>query len=66
METIDLYTETKRLLMSSKESIPKMAKNAGVNKHWLAKFKQGKYPNPGVLHVQRLHDYLAASTEEAA
>ena len=64
METIDLYESAKVLLQQSSESVPTIADNAGVNPHWLGKFKQGKYANPGVRTVQRLHDYLLSKQEE--
>ena len=36
-----------------------LAELAGVNRHWLEKFRQRKYPNPRINAVQKLHDYLA-------
>lgn len=55
-----LLERTYRLLDEADATLPRIAEGAGVNYHWLAKFKQRKHPNPGVLHVERLHRWLTS------
>jgi hypothetical protein len=58
MDEKDLYEETLRLLDSSGKSLRIIAEGSGVNYHWLGKFKQRKFDNPGVKTIQRLRRYL--------
>lgn len=62
----DLYTETMELLAESEETISSMAKGSEVNFHWLAKLRQGKFENPGIKTMQKLHDYLVSQKTQAA
>lgn len=63
-----LYEDTMALLESCDETIPEIADGAGVNRHWLAKLKQRKFENPGVVSIQKLHNYLSRnqSSNDAA
>jgi len=62
----DLLSNTVHLLSVADEPRHVIAKNAGVGYEWLAKFAQGRIPDPGVSRVQRLHDYLTRQQESAA
>lgn len=58
METT-LLEQTKQLLASRGEiTLVEIAKGAGVDYSWLAKFHQGRIPGPSVNKVQAVHDYL--------
>lgn len=54
-----LLAATRKLLTGSDETLPEIARGAGVGYEWLKKFANGAIPNPGVNAVQSLHDYLA-------
>lgn len=55
----DLLTVTKDLLVNCDLPLPQIAKSAGVGYEWLKKFASGDIPNPGIMHVQKLHAFLA-------
>ncbi len=55
---MNLLDKTKVLLSVSKEPRREIAKNADVGFEWLRKFQAGEIDNPGVVNVQKLHDYL--------
>lgn len=57
--TKDMYTRTLDLLKGDGGTIAEIAAGADVNVHWLAKFRQEKFENPGVKTIERLHNYLA-------
>ena len=57
----DIYSETLALLDESEQTIDQIAQGAGVNRHWLAKLKQRKFDNPGVVTIQRLYVFLESS-----
>jgi hypothetical protein len=61
-----LLPETKRLLKSSEEPLDLIAAGAKVKRRWLYMFKANKIPNPGVVLVQRVHDYLQKNGGKAA
>lgn len=54
-----LLETTLRLIRESDEPLADIADGSGVGFDWLGKFRGGRIPNPGVLHVQNLHDYLS-------
>lgn len=56
----DLYTETLELLKSDRRPLREIADGAEVNYHWLGKFKQEKFSNPGVRTIQKLHAFLSS------
>lgn len=56
--TMKLLDEAYTLLDASNESIRTISDKSGLNYHWLSKFNQRIWPNPGVNHVQKLRDYL--------
>lgn len=51
---------TLKLLHDDDRDNKEIAAGAGVNGHWLAKFRQGVIANPGVRTVERLHDFLSS------
>lgn len=61
-----LLARTYRLLEQAKAespeivSYPEIAKGAGVNENWVAKFVQRNIAEPGVTKVQRVHDFLVS------
>lgn len=59
-ETNELLAETRRLLTerSNTQSLRQISEGAGVNYHWLSKFVQGKFDDPGVKKITSLHSYL--------
>lgn len=56
----ELLSDTIRKLDQARTvaSLDAIAAGAGVNPHWLKKFVQGRFRNPGVVTVERLNDYL--------
>ena len=60
---MDILLETHKLLTANPKPLETIAKEAGVGYHWLAKFHQGVIPNPGILHVLRLHKYLSRKND---
>ena len=55
-----LLPTTVRLLSESSERLEEIAASTGIGHEWLRKLKKGYIPNPGVIRVQALHDYLAS------
>ena len=54
-----LLERTRLALSNSPESISTIAENSGIGFHWLGKFSQGIPPNPGIINVEKLHNYLS-------
>ena len=63
---MNLLSDTYRLLdqCRSQTTLREIAQGAAVNYHWLAKFAQRAYPEPSVVKVQRLHEYLSARVSQ--
>lgn len=61
-----LLDRTYRLLDSSDLPLRAIAEGAGVNFHWLGKFKQRIFDDPGVTRIERLYRFLSEreSTDE--
>lgn len=56
-----LLARTYRLLDATNLTYAQLAEGAGVERHWVEKFKQRKISTgAGVDKVQRVHDYLTA------
>ncbi len=53
-----LLPETKKLLKANKQPLDAVAAGAKVKRRWLYMLAANKIPNPGVVLVQRVHDYL--------
>lgn len=56
-----LLDRTRHLVETAPRSVTftDMAKASGVSVAWVSRFASGRIPNPGIVHVQALHDYLA-------
>ncbi len=50
-----------KLLLQDKRTLEVIALEADVGFHWLGKFKQGKYEDPGSRKVEKLYRYLSES-----
>ncbi len=61
-----LLDETLLLLKhrSATLELKQIAKAIDVSPNWLSMLNKGKIENPGVLSIQRLHDYLIAKQKE--
>jgi hypothetical protein len=55
-----LLEKTLQLLADSPESLNAIAAGSNVGYEWLKKLAEGSIPNPGVIRVQSVHDYLAS------
>jgi hypothetical protein len=60
MNNESLLERTYRLLSITDLNFHQIASGAGVDREWLAKFKQRRINEPGVKKVQRVHDFLVA------
>jgi len=60
VDMADLLTDTKRLLAETELAIDEIADGIGVSRRWIYMFQKDEIPNPGVVGVQKLHDFLAA------
>ena len=60
-----LYERTLKKLLRDNRTVDEIADGAGVNKHWLSKFRQGAHPNPGVNTVERLYRFLSTRKQKA-
>ena len=58
--SMDLLKETYRLVDSSELKQAAILEGANVSSRWYQYFKNRNYKNPGVLYVQRVHDFLKA------
>jgi hypothetical protein len=56
----DLLTDTKRLLTETELGIDEIAEGVGVSRRWIYMFQNDEIPNPGIVGVQKLHDFLIA------
>lgn len=59
MTSKPLLQQTLELLAACRKKPKDLAKAAGVRYAWLMKLRAGDIPNPGVVGIQKLHDYLA-------
>lgn len=62
LELIELHHGTEDWQLSYRQ----IAEGAGVEREWLSKLAQGVIPNPGVVNVQKVHDFLASRQVRAA
>ena len=71
MDDIDLLAQTKLKLASAHAEsgdsrsrfMRSVAQQSGVGYEWLMKFSAGRIGDPGVVRVQKLHDYLSKSDQ---
>ena len=57
---MNLYQETLKLLANSDVSIPAIAEAIDVSPGWLYKVLSGETPEPSVIKIQKLNDWLRA------
>lgn len=62
---MSLYASTLELLHADTRSIPQIARESGLNKHWLESFKKEVCKNPGVNTVEQLHAFLTGQDWQA-
>lgn len=55
-----------RNLETSKGEWPRVATESGISKRTLEKIARGEIEDPGVSHIQKLHDYFRATEAERA
>lgn len=55
---MNLLNDTYALLENTEKTYREIAKGADVSFNWLIKFAAKSIPSPGVLLVQRVHDFL--------
>jgi len=58
MSESNLLNKTRKLLADATDPLSEIAEASGVGLEWLRKFRADSIPNPGVIRVQQLHDYL--------
>lgn len=68
---MSLLDSTRKLLTEHQSrggSLREIAGSSGgaVEREWLYRFARGEIENPGVKHVQALHDYLAKPRKKAS
>ena len=61
MENCQLLTRTRELLKNRTKSLRAISEESGINYHWLGKFQQGAFDDPGVKKVEQLHDFLVSA-----
>lgn len=59
-----MYEETLALLQDA--NIQQIVEETGLKRRWLYHLKNGRWDDPGVQKIQRLHDYLMRQKEKAA
>lgn len=57
-ETMDLLTDTYKLIANSHLGIKKIAKGSDVGERWLHKLVKGVWQDPGVRKVNRVYLFL--------
>ncbi len=58
-----LLDDTRELLDRRNRTLQEISSKTGINFHWLNKFQQGKFEDPGVKKIETLHHFLAGSGE---
>lgn len=71
----EMYDKTLVLAQEDKRTAREVAEGAEVNRHWYAKFRQGRAKNPDSASLEKLYEFLSKpnkserqsqSTERAA
>lgn len=60
-----LHKQTIDLLNRTDVPLPTIAKETDVGYRWLCDFKAGRFDDPGVNKVERVHNFLVNSTTES-
>lgn len=61
----DILEQTYQLLEADPRTIGEIAEQSGLNYHWLGKFKQRKFSDPGFKKISTLHAFLIAGVDQA-
>jgi predicted transcriptional regulator len=61
----DLLAETRQLLNETEVPLDEIASSCDVSRRWLYMIGKGEIPNPGVVTVQKLHEFLTAAKSRA-
>lgn len=56
---------TIKLMKKSKLSVKQVSDGTGFSRTWLHRLVKGDFPNPGVVSIETLHDYLLDAENEA-
>lgn len=56
----NLDTQVRALLESRRGEWPAIAEGSNVSYSWLSKFANGHIPNPGLVTLRELYQFLAA------
>lgn len=62
----ELYEKTIMLLVKTNQPMSIVSEKTNVGLRWLYDLKAGRFSDPGVNKIQRIHDYLSVSDKEAA
>lgn len=62
----ELLDETRTLLDDRDLTLLDISARTGINFHWLNKFQQGKFADPGVKKIETLHRFLTGNGEASA
>jgi hypothetical protein len=63
MEKVPLLENTLALLKKCDLPLKRISDMSGVEYEWLKRLARLEIPNPGVKHVQTLHDFLVEQIE---
>lgn len=61
----DLFETTMQQVRDSGMSLPKIASGAQVGHRWLVDLMNGRFNDPGVKKIQRLHAFLSQQKKAA-
>jgi len=59
-----LFEETLHLVRIDRGHWMQTAEETGLKREWIAKLAQGKFDDPGVNKIEKLHGYLTAKYPE--
>lgn len=60
----DLLTKTIDLAKTSRVPVHMLCKEIGVSVRWYHKLIAGKFSDPGVCKIERLHNFLLANRHD--
>jgi len=61
----NLHAQTLKLLNESKIPLPEIARGSNVGYRWLCQLIAGRYTDPGVQKIQRIHNFLVTGSVSA-
>lgn len=64
--SVPLLARTQQLVLNAPRNISyaEMARQVEVSSKWISLLASGQLKNPGIVTIQRLHDYLANLSAE--